>query len=104
MTDFGQARGDVGIQFEQMSRLSLLMLGNLLRDASGRKRRVASKREVQRTTEAVNVSTMIDRMTVQRLLGCQVISRAENILVVGYGIDYAQRNRNLPFIGKVRFT
>jgi hypoxanthine phosphoribosyltransferase len=23
--------------------------------------------------------------------------------VVGYGIDYAQRNRNLPFIGKVRF-
>ncbi|WP_343079011.1 hypoxanthine phosphoribosyltransferase [Ostreiculturibacter nitratireducens] len=24
--------------------------------------------------------------------------------VVGYGIDYAQRNRNVPFIGKVRFT
>ena len=24
--------------------------------------------------------------------------------VVGYGIDYAQRDRNLPFIGKVRFT
>ena len=24
--------------------------------------------------------------------------------VVGYGIDYAKRNRNLPFIGKVRFT
>lgn len=24
--------------------------------------------------------------------------------VVGYGIDYAQANRNLPFIGKVRFT
>jgi hypoxanthine phosphoribosyltransferase len=24
--------------------------------------------------------------------------------VVGYGIDYAQRNRNLPFIGKVRMT
>ena len=24
--------------------------------------------------------------------------------VVGYGIDYAQHNRNLPFIGKVRFT
>ncbi len=24
--------------------------------------------------------------------------------VVGYGIDYAQRNRNLPFIGAVRFT
>jgi hypoxanthine phosphoribosyltransferase len=24
--------------------------------------------------------------------------------VVGYGIDYAQRNRNLPHIGKVRFT
>ncbi len=23
--------------------------------------------------------------------------------VVGYGIDYAQRNRNLPFIGRVRF-
>lgn len=23
--------------------------------------------------------------------------------VVGYGIDFAQRNRNLPFIGKVRF-
>jgi hypoxanthine phosphoribosyltransferase len=24
--------------------------------------------------------------------------------VVGYGIDFAQRNRNLPFIGKVRMT
>jgi hypoxanthine phosphoribosyltransferase len=24
--------------------------------------------------------------------------------VVGYGIDYAQRNRNLGYIGKVRFT
>ena len=24
--------------------------------------------------------------------------------VVGYGIDYAQRNRNLGFIGKLRFT
>lgn len=24
--------------------------------------------------------------------------------VVGYGIDYAQNNRNLPHIGKVRFT
>lgn len=24
--------------------------------------------------------------------------------VVGYGVDYAQRNRNLPYIGKVRFT
>ncbi|MBT8408808.1 MAG: hypoxanthine phosphoribosyltransferase [Alphaproteobacteria bacterium] len=24
--------------------------------------------------------------------------------VVGYGIDYAQHNRNLPFIGKVRFS
>ncbi len=24
--------------------------------------------------------------------------------VVGYGIDFAQRNRNLPFIGKVRFA
>ena len=23
--------------------------------------------------------------------------------VVGYGIDFAQRNRNLPYIGKVRF-
>ncbi|MEP3440193.1 MAG: hypoxanthine phosphoribosyltransferase [Sulfitobacter sp.] len=24
--------------------------------------------------------------------------------VVGYGIDFAQRNRNLPYIGKVQFT
>ena len=24
--------------------------------------------------------------------------------VVGYGIDFAQRNRHLPYIGKVRFT
>ena len=24
--------------------------------------------------------------------------------VVGYGIDFAQRNRNLPYIGKVRFS
>ena len=24
--------------------------------------------------------------------------------VVGYGIDYAQMNRSLPYIGKVRFV
>ena len=24
--------------------------------------------------------------------------------VVGYGIDFAQRNRNLPYIGAVRFA
>lgn len=28
----------------------------------------------------------------------------EDRFVVGYGIDYAQRNRNLPYIGAVRFT
>ncbi|MCF6272549.1 MAG: hypoxanthine phosphoribosyltransferase [Rhodobacteraceae bacterium] len=28
----------------------------------------------------------------------------EDKFVVGYGIDYAQRNRNLPHIGAVRFT
>jgi hypoxanthine phosphoribosyltransferase len=28
----------------------------------------------------------------------------EDRFVVGYGIDYAQRNRNLPHIGAVRFT
>ena len=28
----------------------------------------------------------------------------EDKFVVGYGIDYAQRNRNLPHIGSVRFT
>jgi hypoxanthine phosphoribosyltransferase len=27
----------------------------------------------------------------------------EDRFVVGYGIDYAQRNRNLPHIGSVRF-
>ena len=27
-----------------------------------------------------------------------------DVFVVGYGIDYAQRNRALPFIGEVRFT
>ena len=30
--------------------------------------------------------------------------RIPDEFVVGYGIDFAQRNRNLPFIGKVRFT
>ncbi|MBB5514780.1 hypoxanthine phosphoribosyltransferase [Rubricella aquisinus] len=29
--------------------------------------------------------------------------RIPDKFVVGYGIDYAQRNRNLPYIGKVRF-
>jgi len=28
----------------------------------------------------------------------------EDKFVVGYGIDYAQRNRNLPHIGAVRFV
>ena len=31
-------------------------------------------------------------------------SRSPTEFVVGYGIDYAQRNRNLPHIGAVRFT
>ena len=29
--------------------------------------------------------------------------RIPDEFVVGYGIDFAQRNRNLPYIGKVRF-
>ena len=33
-------------------------------------------------------------------LGFEIIDE----FVVGYGIDFAQRNRNLPYIGKVRFT
>ena len=32
--------------------------------------------------------------------GCEIPDE----FVVGYGIDFAQRNRNLPYIGKVRFT
>lgn len=34
-----------------------------------------------------------------RWIGFEIPDR----FVVGYGIDYAQRNRNLPFIGAVRF-
>lgn len=34
-----------------------------------------------------------------RWIGFEIPDR----FVVGYGIDYAQRNRNLPFIGGVRF-
>mgnify|MGYP001794158519 CR=1 FL=1 len=33
----------------------------------------------------------------------RTIAEIPDDFVVGYGIDYAQRNRNLPFIGKVRF-
>ena len=44
--------------------------------------------------------------------GCQVVDYRPDFVafeipdefVVGYGIDYAQRNRNLPHIGKVRFA
>jgi len=35
-----------------------------------------------------------------RWIGFEIPDR----FVVGYGIDYAQRNRNLPHIGAVRFT
>jgi len=35
-----------------------------------------------------------------RWIGFEIPDR----FVVGYGIDYAQANRNLPFIGAVRFT
>lgn len=35
-----------------------------------------------------------------RWIGFEIPDR----FVVGYGIDYAQRNRNLPYIGAVRFT
>lgn len=34
-----------------------------------------------------------------RLIGFEIPDK----FVVGYGIDYAQRNRNLPHIGAVRF-
>jgi hypoxanthine phosphoribosyltransferase len=35
-----------------------------------------------------------------RWIGFEIPDR----FVVGYGIDYAQRNRNLPYLGAVRFT
>ena len=36
--------------------------------------------------------------------GMTLFGSIANTITRGYGIDFAQRNRNLPFIGKVRFT
>jgi len=38
-----------------------------------------------------------------RLMVCALLDKPGRRFVVGYGIDYAQRNRNLPYIGAVRF-
>ena len=55
------------------------------------------------TTPAACVPTLLDKPSRR-----EAHIRAEWIgfeipdeFVVGYGIDYAQRNRNLPYIGKV---
>ncbi|MFO1106425.1 MAG: hypoxanthine phosphoribosyltransferase [Amaricoccus sp.] len=40
-----------------------------------------------------------ERPVAARWIGFEIPDR----FVVGYGIDYAQRNRNLPYIGAVRF-
>lgn len=66
------------------------------------------------------VMKLLGTRTPKRLLSCALLdkpSRREveiratwtgfeipDEFVVGYGIDFAQRNRNLPYIGKVRFT
>ncbi len=41
-----------------------------------------------------------ERAVAARWIGFPIPDR----FVVGYGIDYAQRNRNLPYIGAVRFA
>ena len=57
-----------------------------------------------RGPKRLEVATLLDKpsrreVTVEaRWIGFEIPDE----FVVGYGIDYAQRNRNLPFIGKVR--
>lgn len=58
-----------------------------------------------RNPARLEICTLLDKpvrreVTVEaRYIGFEIPDE----FVVGYGIDYAQRNRNLPYIGKVRF-
>ncbi|MDG1972423.1 MAG: hypoxanthine phosphoribosyltransferase, partial [Paracoccaceae bacterium] len=54
----------------------------------------------------MEICTLLDKPT-RREVGVDAAFIGFEIpdeFVVGYGIDYAQRNRNLPYIGKVRFV
>lgn len=57
-----------------------------------------------RRPRRLEVATLLDKPS-RREVGIKarfVGFEIPDEFVVGYGIDYAQRNRNLPFIGKVR--
>jgi hypoxanthine phosphoribosyltransferase len=54
----------------------------------------------------MEICTLLDKPT-RREVGVDAAFIGFEIpdeFVVGYGIDYAQRNRNLPYSGKVRFV
>ncbi len=54
----------------------------------------------------LEICTLLDKPSRREVkVGAEFIGfEIPDEFVVGYGIDYAQRNRNLPYIGKVRFT
>lgn len=59
-----------------------------------------------RKPKRMEICTLLDKPT-RREVGVDAAFIGFEIpdeFVVGYGIDYAQRNRNLPYIGKVRFV
>ena len=59
-----------------------------------------------RKPKRMEICTLLDKPT-RREVGVDAAFIGFEIpdeFVVGYGIDYAQRNRNLPYIGKARFV
>lgn len=54
--------------------------------------------------ESVKICTMLDKAEAHQvqITADYVGAAADNAFVVGYGLDYAQRYRNLPYIGVLR--
>jgi hypoxanthine phosphoribosyltransferase len=59
-----------------------------------------------RNPKRLEICTLLDKPARREVeVGAKYIGfEIPDEFVVGYGIDYAQRNRNLPYIGRVQFT
>ena len=77
-----QRRGTVDSRIGQRRKRFRLMPHQTLSQRPFRERRIAGQEEIQRATETVDVGSNIDRMTVERLLRCQIVCRAQHLLIV----------------------
>ena len=89
------------LQYDDISMFDILVVEDIL--DTGRTLQALSKYLLQKGAKSVSICTLLDKPERRdpnvTIKPTYVGSRVRNEFVVGYGLDYDERYRNLPFIG-----